>query len=113
MYQLLSSSVERIKNSPHMSEMLGKSSISVCVICEDEQWLVIFRGRDIEIESVKSTVGDVVIEGDLEAYRLLLNGEDFLLSMKRRGELGVSGNLKDLLLLESLWYLSKSNRTTK
>ncbi|WP_198283989.1 hypothetical protein [Evansella cellulosilytica] len=93
-----------------MNELVDKAFINVCFICDEEQWIVRFNGQNIDIESVKDTVGDVIIEGDIESLRLLLQGEDFLISMKKRGELGVSGQLKDLLLLESLLYLSKNFR---
>ncbi|MDG5788928.1 hypothetical protein QA612_15840 [Evansella sp. AB-P1] len=113
MYQLLSASVERIKNSTHINEILEKTELVVCFFCENEKWLVRFGNQTIEIESVFDHVGDVIIEGDLEAIRLLLKGEDFLLSMKNRGELEVNGGLRELLLLESLFYLTKDTNTPK
>ncbi|MDQ0257612.1 hypothetical protein J2S74_005074 [Evansella vedderi] len=112
MHQLLSSTIEKIRKASHMHELLDKADLKVCFICEEEQWLVHFQGRNVHIESKLDSVGDVVIEGSLEAFRLLLNGDDFLLSMKKRGELGISGNLKDLLLLESILYLSKGSTKT-
>ncbi|SDZ64117.1 SCP-2 sterol transfer family protein [Evansella caseinilytica] len=110
MYQILSSSVGRMKQSAHMQELLEKTKMVVCMICEDEQWVIHFDGKDINIDEVTETPADVVLEGNGEALQLLLTGEDFLLSMKKRGEIGVSGRLKDLLLLESLLYLSKKSR---
>lgn len=110
MHKLLSSSIETIRKTAHTNELIAKANLSVCFICDEEQWIVKFSGKDIRIESVFDIVGDVVIEGSIEAYRILLNGDDFLLSMKKRGELGVSGHLKDLLLLESILYLSKGSK---
>lgn len=108
MHELLSSSINRIKQSDNIKRLLANEQLVVSIQCEEEQWYIIFSDTEIQIRSFHSEIENgISIEGSIEAMRLLLNGEDFLLSMQKRGELKVQGDLKSLLLLESIFYLGK------
>src|SRR5690554_1237410 len=111
MYEILSSSVKQIKGSNYLDRLLGSNVLDVHILCEDEKWLVHFSQDEISIgSSIDEVPGKVTIKGNRESLRLLFNGDDFLLSMQKRGEIEVSGSLQDLLLLESIIYLSKSRK---
>lgn len=109
MYELLSSFVNEISQSKLLAQLVGDKELDVCVIGEEGQWLIHISKDKLDLQSYEGDKENiVVIKGNNEALRLLLNGDDFLLSMKKRGELEVTGNLKELLLLESIFYLSKT-----
>lgn len=107
MHGLLSSVLEKIRDSAQLTKIIDNSDLTVCFMVEDERWFIFFQEGHVHMEYQADTDGDVVIEGNMEAIRLLLNGDDFLLSMIKRGELQADGSLKNLLLLESIFYLSK------
>ncbi|MCD8509803.1 MAG: hypothetical protein LRY73_07970 [Bacillus sp. (in: Bacteria)] len=107
MHELLSTVAEKIRGSSHIKELLAEADLSVCFVAEEERWLMVFSEGHVNLDYQANGNSDVVVEGDMEALRLLLRGDDFLLSMKKRGELKAEGSLKNLLLLESILYLSK------
>ncbi|WP_026688446.1 hypothetical protein [Alteribacter aurantiacus] len=110
MKTLLTSSIKRMRKTENLLGLLDEMTLDVCLICNDESWLLSLNGNTISISQYDNEISQVTIHGDQKAMKTLFDGEDFLLSLRKRGELSVSGRLRDLLLLESLWYLSKDMR---
>lgn len=106
MRTLLISAIEGMKRSEHMKPLLKKEQLQLCIIFEEETWYLLFDGHDPRFISKEKELSDVVIEGDRDGLTQLFRGEDFLLAMKRRGDISVTGSLKHLLWLESLFYLT-------
>ncbi|MBU9712977.1 SCP2 sterol-binding domain-containing protein [Evansella tamaricis] len=110
MEQILMDSFDRMRQAGHIEGLLGKAQLEVSIVLEEMNWLVKIHGSDIRVERVLESpeTADVLIKGEKDDLQSLFRGEDFLISMKKREALTVEGDLKDLLLLESLWYLSKN-----
>ncbi|WP_096190085.1 SCP2 sterol-binding domain-containing protein [Evansella halocellulosilytica] len=104
MEKLLLGLVKQLHNTSTIKPLL-KTNVTVRLKNDIEEWLLIVDGGDLKIEKAFQGNSDVTIEGDEEIIHQLLTGHDFLLSLKKRDELNVTGKLKDLLLLESLFYL--------
>jgi len=105
MRTLLISAIENMEKSEHMKSLLTKYSLQLCIVSGEETRYILFDGHAPRIVSEVSELNDVVIEGDRESLTQLFRGDDFLLAMKNREEIAVSGSLNHLLWLESLFYL--------
>ncbi|MBM7096980.1 hypothetical protein JSY36_14685 [Bacillus sp. H-16] len=110
MKKLLTSSIKRMRKTDNLLGLLDETILDVCLICNEESWLLSLTGNTISISQYDNETSHVTIHGDREAMKTLFNGDDFLLNLKKRGDLSATGRLRDLLLLESLWYLSKDLR---
>lgn len=106
MRTLIISAIEGMKRSEHMRPILKKEHLQICIVFEEESWYLLFDGKAPRFISREKELSDVVIEGDRDGLTQLFRGEDFLLAMKRRGDISVTGSLKHLLWLESLFYLT-------
>lgn len=109
MENLLIDSAERIKKGEHIARLVKKADITFFIKCEEDSWFVHLCNGEFEIrkQSAEDKGDWLVIEGNPSSIKRFINGEDFLLSMKRRGELKAEGKLRQLLLLESIWFLTK------
>ena len=72
--------------------------------------IIFIHNGEIQLKTQSNESEDLLIEGNKASMQILLNGEDFLASMKKRGDIVVSGKLKDILLMESLWYLTQEKK---
>ncbi|WP_096436767.1 hypothetical protein [Alteribacter populi] len=106
MESILFSSLQRMQRIEQLQSLLNRTNLEVCVICDENKWYFSIKGQRNDVRPFTGEKSDVVIEGRLEELKQFLYGDDFLLSMKKRGQIGVEGCLNDLLTLESLWYLS-------
>ncbi|PYZ92894.1 hypothetical protein CR194_14725 [Salipaludibacillus keqinensis] len=106
MRTLLISTIDQMNQSKHMEKLLKKHQLHLCVISEDESWNISFERDLVYLTSLHIDQPDVVIEGDEDILKQLFLGEDFLLAMNRRRDLGVKGSLRKLLWVESLLYLA-------
>ncbi len=104
MKTLLMSVINGMDKSEHTKPLLTKQQLQLCIVSEDGMWNIFFDGESPRF--IENETSDVVIEGSNDALTQLIRGEDFLLAMRRREELNVTGSLKHLLWLESLFYLT-------
>ncbi|PYZ95763.1 hypothetical protein CR205_15335 [Alteribacter lacisalsi] len=109
---LLTSSIKRMRKTENLLRLLDETTLDVCLICQEERWLLSLNGEMISISPYENEKSEVTISGENEAMAVLFRGDDFLLSLRKRGELTVTGRLRHLLLLESLWYLSKDLKSS-
>ncbi|TMW72457.1 hypothetical protein [Alteribacter natronophilus] len=112
MRNVLTSSIKRMRKTENLLRLLDETTLDVCLVCEEESWLLSLNGDTISIAPYEDEKSEVTITGEQEAMHSLFMGDDFLLSMKKRGDLAVSGRLKHILLLESLWYLSRGLKSS-
>ncbi|MGJ9384079.1 MULTISPECIES: SCP2 sterol-binding domain-containing protein [Salipaludibacillus] len=106
MNHLLIKSMEGMTKTSHLRELLKKHHLIVQVKYLEKRWYMNLDNKDFKL-TLDEDVCDIMISGDEDELKLLFRGEDFLLAMKRRGDLEVEGSLKHLLWLESLLYLSQ------
>ena len=110
MEHLLNNSIERIRNAAHTRNLLHKADVSVCLKCEEFIQVIFIHNGEIQLKTQSNESEDLLIEGNKDSMKILLNGENFLTSMKKREDIVVSGKLKDILLMESIWYLTQKNK---
>ncbi|WP_093055291.1 SCP2 sterol-binding domain-containing protein [Salipaludibacillus aurantiacus] len=102
---LLASVINDMKQTDRIRKLVKKYEITLLISCGSENWFIAFIGIDTGIVRGNGAAPDVIIKGDEDSLKMLFQGEDFLLTMRRRGELEAKGSLKYLLWLESLFYL--------
>ncbi|MBU9722177.1 MULTISPECIES: hypothetical protein [Bacillaceae] len=110
--QIVANAVDRLRKARHLEGLLEKANFNICINSGDHgTWMLHFRESEVILKNLidDEESYDIRIEGESKQLSELLQGDDFLLAMKNRGDISVTGSLKDLLLLESLLYLSKGS----
>ncbi|WHY66223.1 hypothetical protein [Neobacillus sp. SuZ13] len=98
-----------IKQQGHLLPLLEHIQTRVNLICEQNTYQIIIKDREVFIlyDSVE-TPARSEIRGDLHAMKQLLTGEERLRALERNGLLSISAPIRTTLLLESIFYLTKT-----
>ncbi|MCM3115186.1 hypothetical protein M3610_07775 [Neobacillus sp. MER 74] len=98
-----------IKQQGHLLPLLEHIHTRVNLICEQNTYQIFMKDREIFIlHDSKETQTIPEIRGDLYAMRQLLTGEERLRTLERNGQLSISAPIRTTLLLESIFYLTKT-----
>jgi hypothetical protein len=91
------------------TEML---SVKFC-IGEDTALMAFHRGTGLVVDEDFCKMVDCQISGDEKAIRELLEGRDSLRRLYRNGQIKVTASFRNVLLLESIFYLTPEHQQTE
>jgi len=100
-----------IKQQRHVLPLLEHIDLRVNMVCEQRSFQMIIKDREIFIlhdNDSEELRPKAEIRGDLHAMRQLLEGKERLRALERNGHLSISATIRMTLLLESIFYLTKS-----
>ena len=98
-----------IKEQGHLLPLLEHIDAKVNLICEQNTYQIIIKDREVFIlHDSRETHTRSEIRGDLHAMKQLLTGEVRLRALERNGLLSISAPIRTTLLLESIFYLTKT-----
>jgi hypothetical protein len=98
-----------IKQQEHVVPLLKHLNLRVNLVCEQQTLQLVIKEREILLlhdeEKTKTTSE---IQGNQTAFIQLLEGKERLRVLERNGQITVSAPLRIVLLLESIFYLTKT-----
>ncbi|UCZ52571.1 hypothetical protein LGQ02_17410 [Bacillus shivajii] len=109
MKEVINEFINRVREKDALQKLMMNRVLTVSFNNEQELCYLMVDNNLLKIVSGLDCDSHVIIEGSEDDLKELLYGEDFLLSMKKREDLKVKGKLKDLLLIESLFYLANTS----
>jgi hypothetical protein len=109
MIETVKTFLENIKEQKHVQLLLVQGDFRVTLNCQQQTvHLVIKNGGIFILQGSVESSTKYEISGDLTAMKQLLKGKERLRVLEKNGQLKVSAPLRVKLLLESIFYLSKT-----
>lgn len=99
-----------IKKHGHVLKMIEKSDgLTIKLVCEgQEDFLVFHRGEVILLVDCKDRAVTCEISGQRDSIYSLLEGKEKFRGLINNGQLQVKAPFRTILLIESIFYLTKS-----
>ncbi|PEQ84131.1 hypothetical protein CN481_23350 [Bacillus sp. AFS006103] len=100
-----------IKQQGHILPLLEHGDLRVNLVSELTTIQLVIKNREVFIlHDNEGTQTIPEIRGDLQAIKQLLEGKERLRTLERNGQLTISAPIRTTLLLESIFYLTKSQK---
>lgn len=98
-----------IKEREHLLKLMENLEMLVIKLVYEQNTIemAFHRGAAIFLEENKQKAFSCEISGDAESIKRLIQGEKKLRYFIRSGQLKVTGSFRTILLLESIFYLTK------
>lgn len=98
-----------VKQQGHILPLLEHGDLRVNLISELTTIQIVFKNREVFILHDNEGIQTIPeIRGDRQAIKQLLEGKERLRTLERNGQLTISAPIRTTLLLESIFYLTKS-----
>lgn len=107
MIELINQFVNRVSRQPHLKPILPTNVVRVCLQSGYKLHFI-----EISTEGCRTTTDsqariDLWIKGDEEVMETIILGGEKLRKLEISNEVKISGKLRDILMLESLFYLTE------
>lgn len=100
--------VEKLNRKESLKPLLRNASLSLVLTCQNESYFMELKNNRFSWRRMKDDKPDIWLTGDRTSISLVTEGEILLREAKKRGSIQLEGSLRKILLLESLFFLSKS-----
>jgi hypothetical protein len=105
MFEILERFTEVVSNEPHLKPILPTKPLFVCLQSGyNLHFLEISTGQCHVYKDCRERT-DLWIKGEEEALRSVILGSEKLRKLESRNDIKVTGCLKDILMLEALFFL--------
>ncbi|WP_042353912.1 hypothetical protein [Bacillus rubiinfantis] len=100
--------IKTLKKKEHIRPLLKGLDMLVTIATDDKKYHLVFHNGNVTLQEVSNeTQTKIIISGSTEAIDLLLMGRERLRVLEKIGSLQVKSSLRNALLLESIFYLTK------
>jgi hypothetical protein len=101
--------LKSVKERAHVIKLFEKlDMLSLKLVCDRQNTLIAFHNGDVLLlDDYDERETTCVIKGQHEAIDSLFEGKDKLRNLIRNGQLKVEASFRTILLLESIFYLTK------
>ena len=111
MEKTIKSFLQTINERSHVLQLIKNTELLVTFVSMEKSIpIAIKNGKIFLSKDTDSTLINYEISGDIEQ---LLEGEETLRYLVRKGRLKISAPFRTILLLESMFYLAKANQNLK
>ncbi|WP_312468931.1 SCP2 sterol-binding domain-containing protein [Neobacillus sp.] len=111
MIETVKTFLENIKEQGHVQQLLFQGDLRVTLNCQQQAvHLVIKNGGIFILQGSEESQTKYEISGNLTAMEQLLAGKERLRVLEKNGQLKVSAPLRVKLLLESIFFLTKTEK---
>ncbi|MEH7344143.1 hypothetical protein V7122_09735 [Bacillus sp. JJ1532] len=108
MEKMAASFIEEVKSKSHLQKLLADSSLLICIKAGDIEVPLKFLDGHISIyPDIQKQQFDAIISGSKESIHAILTGSEKLREAIRWKKVSVDSTFRKILLLESLFFLSK------
>lgn len=103
-----------IKERTHVLQLIQNTELLVTIACLQQKInLIIKNGEILFLQDADVVLPTCEISGELGSLKELLDGKETLRFLVRKGHLKVSAPFRTVLLLESVFYLTKAYRNSR
>lgn len=108
MKELIEVFISTIKNRRHVLTLIEKlNGLKIKLVCEEREDLLIFQHGEVSLLVDHDDAVTYEISGQRDAMYCLLIGKEKLRILIRNGQLKVRAPFRTVLLIESIFYLTK------
>ncbi|MBU8914553.1 SCP2 sterol-binding domain-containing protein [Bacillus sp. FJAT-29953] len=110
MIEEVNSFLKTFKDQGHILPLIQHAELRISLSTTEQQsvQLVIKNGEIFALYDSQQDQANCQIHGGLQELKQLLEGQERLRVLQRNGVMNVRGALRTVLLLESLFYLTKA-----
>nr|WP_263324979.1 SCP2 sterol-binding domain-containing protein [Neobacillus sp. Marseille-Q6967] len=96
-----------INKRGHVLKLIEKLELNIRLVMDQKDFVLAFTNGAVSLlDHTKNT--EVTISGHQESVSLLVEGKEKLRSLIKEGQLQVAASFRAVLLLESIFYLTKA-----
>jgi hypothetical protein len=99
----------KVKEQGHVLPLIKQANLQLDLHCEQQTIQIVIKNGDVFIlQDAEGPLLKSEISGNEMAMKLLLEGKERLRVLKQNRQLNVLAPLRTILLLESIFYLTKA-----
>ncbi|NRD76423.1 SCP2 sterol-binding domain-containing protein [Bacillus sp. BRMEA1] len=112
MIEAINTFLQQVKVREHIVPLIQQADLRVSLHCHAAPVQLVIKNGEILMlhDSEQQIKPNNVIWGSAHAFELLLEGKTRLRELERNGDLKIEASLRMILLLESIFYLTKARQ---
>ncbi len=110
MNEIIQRFLRSINERGHILQLVTNKELAITIVCGQQTNTIGFKnGTSFIPHTAGDPAASYYISGEMEAIKQLLEGKETLRYLVRKGWITISAPFRTILLLEAIFYLTKSD----